>query len=203
MITTGLVIITCVISYLAWTRDGLLRKLSHYPFLETREGQYYRLLTSGFVHGSWGHLFVNMFVLYQFGQFVELIFGRIFGPTKAMALYLLFYISAIVVANMGTFLKNRNNQGFSSVGASGVTTALVFIYVLFAPWEMFIFPPVPAIVFAILYVVYSTWASKNSRDNIDHLAHLWGGVYGVVFLAAVYPRVIDIFANQVKSGWPL
>ena len=161
MITIGLVIITCLISYSALQNPELLNRLSHHPYSETKHGEYTRLVTAGFVHGSWGHLFINMFVLYQFGQMIEDLFTSIFGTMFGRMVFMIFYLSAIVVANLGTFFKYKDFAGFSSVGASGVTSALVFIYAIFAPWEMFIFPPVPAVIFAVLYVVYSSWASKT------------------------------------------
>ena len=182
MITIGLLIVTVLISYQALQAPGLMNRLCHHPYSEAQSGQYERLLTAGFVHGSWGHLFINMFVLYQFGGMIEDLFTSIFGTLLGNILFILFYLSAIVFANVGTFIRYKDYSGFSSVGASGVTSALLFIYALFAPWEMFIFPPVPAIVFAILYVIYSSWASKNTNDRIDHMAHLWGGLYGVILL---------------------
>ncbi len=203
MITLTFVMVTCVISYLAFTRQDLVIKLAHHPYSEVNNGQYYRLLTAGFVHGSWGHLFVNMFVLYQFGDIAERLFGQIFGLSIGQFMFVAFYLSAIMIANLGTFLKHKANPGFRSVGASGVTSALVFIYVLFAPWEMFIFPPVPAILFAVLYLLYSTWASKNSHDNVDHMAHLFGGIYGILFVFVTYPEVIRLFTRRFIDGWPL
>ena len=191
-----------MISYQALQSPELMNRLCHHPYSETHRGQYERLVTAGFVHGSWGHLFINMFVLYQFGGMIEELFVSIFGSLLGNVLFLVFYFSAIVIANLGTLFRYKDYSGFSSVGASGVTSALLFIYAMFAPWEWFIFPPVPAIVFAILYVVYSSWASKNTNDRIDHMAHLWGGVYGIVFLLVTYPRSFNIFLERFLSGMP-
>lgn len=201
--TIVLVAFTCFVSYMAWERPGLLNKLSHHPYSESHDGAYYRLVSGGFVHGSWGHLGINMFVLYQFGDIVERLFTQMFGSGTSMLVFLVFYLSAIVVANLGTFFKHKNNPRFSSVGASGVTSALVFIYAIFDPWQMFLFPPIPAILFAILYVGYSTWASNNGKDNIDHMAHLYGGLYGVLFMLIAYPDTFNIFMNRLVDGWPL
>ena len=199
--TLPLVVITCVISYLCFQNEALFNKLAHHPFSERHKGQYYRLLSSGFVHGSLGHLAINMFVLYQFGAIVEIYFNQMFGTNMSPIIFVGFYISAIIVANIGTYLKHGNHQGFRSVGASGVTSALVFIYSFLDPWQMFLFPPIPAILFAVLYVGYSTWASKKDRDNIDHLAHLYGGLYGLLFIVIAYPESLDIFFNRLMSGW--
>lgn len=201
MITIGIVIVTCVISYAALNNQELFGKLAHYPYAESKYGQYYRFISGGFVHGSFPHLAINMYVLYQFGQMIENLFGSLFGSLGNLV-YLFFYLSAIAVASVGTYMKHKDHQGFRSVGASGVTSALVFIYALFDPWAWFIFPPVPAIAFAILYVVYSTWASNNRNDNIDHLAHLYGGLYGVFFLFVTYPDSLRIFLDKFTAGLP-
>lgn len=200
--TIPIVVITCIVSYMALTNESLFMRLAHHPYLEARSGQYHRLLTSGFVHGSWNHLAINMFVLWQFGSMIEIYFEQMFGAGMSSAFYIGFYLSAIVVANLGTFFKHRNHQGFRSVGASGVTSALVFIYSFLDPWAMFIFPPVPAILFAVLYVGYSTWAARQDRDNIDHLAHLYGGLYGIVFLVLAYPDSLRIFIHQLMNEGP-
>ncbi len=202
MITIALVVITCIISYLAWNKPGLLQQLCHHPYLESTDGQYYRLLSAGFVHGSWSHLGINMFVLFQFGQVVEYRFAEMYGPTWANLMYIIFYLTAIVVANLGTLVKHRSHSGFTSVGASGVTSAIIFMYSMFDPWQMFLWPPLPAIVLAVGYVAYSTWAGKNKNDGIDHLAHLYGGIYGIVFLFATHPESFKIFTYLLVNDTP-
>lgn len=200
MISIGLIVVTCAISYFAFERRDILNRLSHHPYSESKHGEHYRLVSSGFVHGSWGHLGINMFVLYQFGSYVESLFQQMYGDRWCHLVFMAFYISAIAVANLGTYFRHQDNTHFSSVGASGVTSALVFIFAIFDPWQMFIFPPVPAIVFAGLYVAYSTWASKNRQDNIDHMAHLFGGLYGVAFLFVTYPDSFKIFLHRLMGG---
>jgi len=203
MIITYLIIgFTCLISYQAFQNPQLTTDLSHHPYREAHEGQYYRMLTGGFVHGSWNHLFINMFVLYQFGGQVEMVFKGRYGDLLGGVIFLVLYLTAIVFSDLGTLREHKNNPGFRSVGASGATSALVFIFVLFDPWMMFIFPPVPAIVFAVLYVFYSSWASKNRNDNVDHLAHLYGGVYGILFMLIAYPGIHRIFLDGLLNRLP-
>ncbi len=180
-LTLIIIAITCLISWKAFSDIGWADRLSHKPYLEHNNNQYYRLLTAGFVHGSLPHLFINMYVLYQFGGLLEQLLIRDKGILIGNISYVLFYLLAIVFANLGTYASQKDNPGFASIGASGVTSATVFIYALFSPWQMFLFPPVPAIVFAVLYIGYSMWASKQQRDNIDHQAHLWGAIFGIIF----------------------
>ena len=198
MLTIPIVILTCIISYLCLSNPDLLGRLSHRPYTETKLGEYHRLVSSDFVHGSGMHLAINMYVLYTFGEVVErAFFSPRFGALSNLA-FAFFYLSAIVVANLGTFFKHQENPRFSSVGASGVTSALVFMYAMMAPWQMFAFPPVPAIVFAVLYAGYSTWASKNRQDGIDHLAHLYGGLYGVAFMFITTPSSIKTLVEGLN-----
>ncbi len=197
-ITYILIGITCLISYSCFQNQELLSKLAHRPILE-HQGQYHRLLSSGFVHGSTGHLMINMFVLYQFGGFIEQYFSFKFGDSLGPITYVLFYLVAIVFANLGTYTKHASNSGFSSVGASGVTSALIILYCFFDPWQMFLFPPVPAIIFAVLYIGYSHWASNNSSDNIDHQGHLWGTIFGLLFILVFDRSLLGHFINQLAD----
>ena len=198
MITNILVGVTILISYLVWEKGfGLITKWSHYPYREVRFKEWGRLVSSGFLHGSWNHLLINMFVLYQFGQYVESYFVYRFDKMEGSIIFLSLYLSSVIVSNIGTLFKHRNNQSFTSVGASGATSSMVMIYTLFQPWQMFLFPPVPAVLFAILYIGYSTWASKNRNDHIDHQAHLWGTCYGFLFMMVIDPPVIALFYDQL------
>ncbi len=200
MIITYLIIgFTCLISYRAFQDPALSEGLSHSPYGEVHEGQYYRLVTGALVHGSWEHLIINMWVLYQFGGIVEYVFKDRYGVMMGGMIYLVLYFTASIMADMGTLLEHKDNPRFRSIGASGVTSALVFIYVLFDPWQMFIFPPVPAIIFAVLYILWSSWASKNRNDHIDHLAHLYGGLYGILFMLVAYPGIHTIFLSKLLS----
>lgn len=199
MLTYLLIGITVLISYSALNNRELQNRWVHYPYREANTGEYYRMLSSGFLHGSYNHLFINMFVLFQFGASIEGYFNARFGQLTGGFLYIAFYITSIIFANIGTLLRHKDNPGFRSLGASGVTSAIVLIYCLFEPWAMFIFPPVPAILFAVLYIGYSQWAITGSRDNVDHQGHLWGSLYGLVFILLFDPSMYQYFWEQLKA----
>lgn len=203
-ITLILVIVTGLISYQAFNDPGLKAKLLHRPVAEHRNKEYYRLLTHGFVHADLMHLGINMFVLYQFGEYVETTFVYTFGALKGRMVYLLMYLITIVAASLFTHFKHKDNTYYSALGASGATSGLLFSFVLFNPWQWFLFPPAPAIIFAVLYLFYSSWASKNSRDNIGHDAHFWGALFGVFFTIAINPRFLESFFEKLMqpSGFP-
>lgn len=203
-ITLLLLIMTCVVSYQALQNPAMKARLLFYPYEIKRTGEYFRFITSGFIHGSWPHLFINVFVLYQFGIMAEEVFSQLFGVDYGKIVYIVFYISAIIVAGLPTYFRHQDDVGYRALGASGATSALVFFYIVFAPWAWFAFPPLPAIVFGILYLAYSSYMDKQGVDNIGHNAHLWGAIYGLIFtLTSIYiarPDLFDRLLSQLLAG---
>ena len=204
-LTIILIGLTALISYQAFNNRELFYKSAFHPSSIQEFGQYSRFLTSGFIHASWGHLAINMYVLYLFGDILEQIFTQlIFSPSIGRLAFLFFYLSAMVVSDIPSYFKHKDNSAYSAVGASGATSALVMAYILFDPWNWFIFPPVPGVVLAIGYLWYSSYMSKNSNDLIAHDAHLWGAVYGIVFMvllaALAKPELLDMFVSRLLEG---
>jgi len=182
-ITLALLILTGLISYQGFSNRKIVDTLKHYPFVENKKKEYYRLLSSGFVHGSMNHLMINGFVFFMFGRFIEGEFVTIFGSLKGPLMFLFLYLSAIVIGDLPSHFRHKDNPSFSALGASGATSAIVLIYCLIDPWNWFIWPPVPAIIFGIGYILYSSWADQtNKADGIGHSAHLFGALWGIVFI---------------------
>lgn len=202
MATLILVGITCLISYLAWQNPKYYNLGLHYPYREKNYKEHWRSLTGGFLHGSGTHLAVNMYMLYMFGGRVEQYFVQEKGEMGRI-LFVVMYISTIIAANIITGLQKNNDPGYRSVGASGATSGILFIYILRNPWEMFIFPPLPAIILAFAFLFYSTWASRNSNDNIDHMAHYYGAIYGVLFTLILFPTSLGQFIDRLLHDFPL
>lgn len=185
--TLIIILITVVTSVIAFSNNDLNNKLILYPrLMHDNPASYYRLLTSGFIHADWMHLFFNMFSLYFFGQGVEKIYMLAGLPAFA---YPAMYLLGIVVASLPSFFKHKDNHYYRSLGASGGVAAVIFAYVYFAPWAQIYlyFIPVPAIVFAVLYLIYSMYAAKKGGDYINHDAHFWGSVFGFVFTLIFAP----------------
>lgn len=212
-ITILIIIVTCLVSYYAgitpqdrMSRKGIFDQLKHYPIAEKTNKEFYRFLSSGFLHGSWMHLIFNMYVLYEFGETVENIFVEIFGSFGRIG-YLLMYLAAIVFADIPSYLKHQNNPAFASIGASGAVSAVLFIFIMFYPWAelkfvFFPFFPFPAIALGIGYLIYSSWASKRGRDNIDHSAHFAGAIFGIAFIVLTHPQIIGQFIETVQTRLP-
>ncbi len=205
-LTILLIGLTCLISIPAFSNGEMKYRLLHYPYLETHNGEWYRILTSGFIHADWVHLFINMFVLYQFGGIVESIYvDQLFGPMWGRVLFLVMYLVGIVFANLPSLGKHKDNQRYSALGASGAVSGVLYAYILFAPWSMlglFGIIPVPAIVFGVLYLIYSSYAAKHSRDNIGHDAHFYGALFGFFFTLALKPALFSAFLSKVINGLP-
>lgn len=198
-ITLLLVIATAVVSWMSFNNRRLLDRLILWPPAIDRHRQYDRLVTHGFIHADLGHLLFNMITLFFFGRAVEQVFVQRIGVLG----FLLFYLSAIVVAILPTFLKHRHDAGYRSLGASGAVSAVLFAFVLMAPWEgiyLFFIPiPIPAVVFAAIYVGYSIWMERRGGDNVNHSAHLWGAAYGVLFTIIMIPQVIPYFFQALAN----
>lgn len=192
--TLWIIIITVVISLMAWQNQALMQRLIFYPPAVQR-GQVDRFVTHGFIHADGMHLLFNMFTLYSFGQTLQ----RFYMDKLGMIGFVLFYLAAIVVAIIPSYLKNKNNPNYASLGASGGVSAVIFAFILFKPWSMLLvfFIPVPAIVFAVLYVAYSIYADHKGGGRINHSAHLWGGAFGVLATVAVEPSIVPHFVNQL------
>ena len=200
-----LVAITVLVSYRAFNNQAFFFRLCHWPVKEHQQREYYRLLTHGFVHGSWLHLLINMFVLWQFGEIVEFYFTEFFGQQSGRLLFILVYLATIVFASVPTFLNKKDNSQYMSVGASGGVSGIVFIYILLMPWAMlylYAIIPIPGIIAGILYLWYSSYASKNVRDRIDHEAHFYGALFGVFFTLLLKPSLANNFIDQLINNSP-
>lgn len=197
-ITLITIIVTGVISlYTLYVDQNLLDKLILRPFRDSKEGNYYTLATSGFVHADFSHLFFNMLTLYFFGRHVDIVLG----PLGFMGLYL----ASILIANLVSFQKNRADTNYASLGASGGTSGIVFASILFYPYSkiffFFIPIPIPGPLYAILYLAYSYYASKNRQDGINHDAHFYGALTGLAVAILVQPTSLTMFIQYVLGGF--
>ena len=197
MITLILVATTCIASFLSFSNDKLMRDLIFYPPAITNNNQWYRFITSGFIHADIQHLAFNMFTLYFFGKSWEFAYVEELGVSGLS--YLILYFGALIASQIPSYLKNKNNYHYSSLGASGAVSAVVFSMILLMPWNTLYVSvlPVPAIIYAILYLSYTIYMGKKGGDNVNHDAHLWGAIFGLVFSIVLRPEVIGIFIKSM------
>lgn len=198
-LTLLLVIITSGISYYAFNNYSLMDKLIMNPYKITKRNEYYRFVTSGFIHADFGHLIFNMLSLWFVGEGIERLFGMLFGASGS--LYFLFlYIAGIIVSDIPTFLKHRNSSNYNSLGASGGVSAVLFAAILFAPTmtiSLYFFIKMKAFIFGILFLGYSLYEAKKGTSYVNHSAHMYGAIFGMVFMAVVYPASVPGFFEQI------
>lgn len=203
-LTLIIIIVTTGISLYTMQKPRVLNSLMMNPYLITSQGQYYRLISSGFIHRDHMHLIFNMFSFYFFGTQLEYIFQEIFG-TLGSVHFIALYVLGIVVSDIPTVFKNRNNKHYNSLGASGAVSAVVFACILFLPLRDICLYGVlcfPRVVLGFLYLVYSFYSSKKSKDGINHDAHLYGALFGVAYCLVFYPDSLRIFIEQMGE-WKL
>lgn len=190
-ITLVLIALTCAVSWLAWRSPALMQRLILWPPAIARRGEVHRLLSYGFVHADGMHLLFNMFTLYFFGGLVERAYAPAFGSFGFVA----FYLGGLLVSILPSYLRHRRDPDYRSLGASGAVAAVLFAFILVQPWAIiYVFVvPMPALLFAVLYVGYSIWMDRRGRDNVNHSAHLWGAAYGVV--------VGGLLQSDALRGW--
>ncbi len=205
-ITLIIIIFTSLISWQGFNNYQVIDRLKHHPVREVGAKEYYRLLTSGFVHADWMHLMVNMFVLYSFGEYIENYVISIFGNIQGRIIFLVMYMLNIIIANLPTTMRHQNNPSFSSIGASGAVSGMVFIFILLQPWailNLFFIIPVPAIIAGIIYLIYSSWEARKERGRIDHSAHFAGALAGMLMIILLNREIINDFFTKLIADFPL
>ena len=197
--TIIIIIITAIVSIGAFNRPDLMEKLQFNASKIWHQKEYYRLITHGFVHANWEHLIVNMIVLLSFGRAIEAYFHFGFGR-MANAYFLILYVGGLIIANAYALFKHSNNYYYNAVGASGAVSAVLFAAIFFEPWENIYFfgvLPMPGIVFAVLYLIYSYYMSRKQQDQIAHDAHFLGALFGFIYPVLLNGRLLEHFIDKL------
>ncbi len=187
MITTIIVIVTVLISLLAFRKEGIFERFDLRPPNVVYRREYHRVFSHAFLHADYVHLAINMIVLYSFGTGVEFIFTELEAQEIIFSgsfFYILLYVASIALSSLSTIARYRKDEAYSAVGASGAVSAVVFTYIFFAPLQKIYFYmvlPIPGIVFGVLYLAYSSYMNRRNNDHINHAAHFWGAVVGFLF----------------------
>jgi membrane associated rhomboid family serine protease len=195
--TVIIIVITSLISFVAFNSIKLMDTLIFWPPAISMRHQYWRFITCGFIHADFVHLLFNMFTLYFFGIGLENLYMGELGLQRYY--FLILYFLALIFSNIPTYLKRKDDYNYRSLGASGAVCAVLFAVILIRPWaEIRLYGlPMPSIVYAILFMIYSVYMSKRGGDNVNHDAHLWGALFGVVFTIIVDHEVFGNFINEI------
>lgn len=203
-VTVILIAANVILSLIAMNNDEVYSKTIMWPYGVKRHNQFYRFISSGFIHKDYMHLFFNMFTLFFFGRVVEVVFSA-YGLGGNIA-YLALYFLALIASDLPTYFKQKDNYNYLCLGASGAVSAVVFAAIVFNPWSsIYLYGAIKisAFVYALLYIWYCIYMSKRGGDNVNHDAHLWGALFGLGFtitlIAAMQPQLLDFILEQLKN----
>lgn len=186
---------TIVTSVYAFNDHSLLGKFILSPYNVARRHKVYTLITSGFIHADWMHLIFNMITFFSFGFPLEARIGSLnFG---------IIYFVSLILSDIPSVIRHKDDLWYNSLGASGAISAILFSGILLSPFAtMYIMPlPIPiwAIVFGPLYLAYCVYAGRQSGDNINHDAHFFGALSGLIFSVILIPGIIPHFISEVMA----
>ncbi|QEC51733.1 membrane associated rhomboid family serine protease [Anseongella ginsenosidimutans] len=181
--------------YGLYVNQNLNHQFMLHPYSFVRKERLYTIITSGLIHADFGHLLFNMLTFFFFAFRLEAMIGS--------WEFALLYIGGLILSDIPTIIKHRNNSGYASLGASGAISAVLFSYILFDPTTklfLFFIPiGIPAYIFGPLYLVYCVYASRNQHDRVNHDAHFYGALTGILFTVLLTPGIIPHFVNQLTS----
>jgi len=196
--TVIIVVITSIISFIAFSNLKLMDTFIFWPPAVSMRHQYWRFITCGFIHADFMHLLFNMFTLYFFGKGLEFLYAGELGLQHYY--FLILYFLALIFSNIPTYLKRKDDYNYRSLGASGAVCAVVFASILIRPWATILLYGIPmySIIYALLFMGFSVYMSRRGGDNVNHDAHIWGAVFGIVFTLLVDHETFGNFINAMR-----
>jgi membrane associated rhomboid family serine protease len=179
------ILVTCGFSFAGFRLRGFEEKYIFWPQAILGGRQYYRLLTSGFLHANGAHLGMNMLSLYFFGPWIELSYGGM--------QFLAIYFAAIVGGNLLSLLVHQHHD-YRAYGASGGVSGIILAHIFMFPGgsiQFFLAPvPIPSWLYAIAFLGASFYGMKNQIGNVGHDAHLGGALVGLYTAAGMHPFIV-------------
>lgn len=150
------------------------------------EGEWWRLLTPMFLHGSIMHLLFNMFSLFIFGPELEKIAGK--------ARFLTIYMLSGIFANIATFFLQE--PSYASVGASGAVFGILGAFGALVYYTKHILPQLRQIIVPIIVIsIVMTFL----QPNINATAHIAGLVVGfLIGLSYFHPKRIVSWKSKKR-----
>jgi membrane associated rhomboid family serine protease len=215
-ITLVITLATVGTSFLAFNNDALRSRLMFNPYMVVHRQDYWRLPGHAFIHADFLHLFFNMYVFFEFGKVVELVmtneqyFRSVFpesifwGEGFGMLYFATLYFGGVSAASLPAISKHRDNPNYNSLGASGAVSGVLLAYILMFPTSelMLLILPffgIPAFVIGIFFFWYESYMNRKRFTNIAHDAHIFGALFGLVFMILIEPSILPHFFNAVKD----
>lgn len=185
-----LILLTVAISYFSWKNSSQLYRLMLDTYAVRERKEYFRLITSGFVHLDWNHLIFNMFTFYFFGGYIERVFDMLYGEVGKLY-FIVFYLLAIVISDLPTLKTHWYSNNYRSLGASGGVSAVLFAAIVVSPLQevcMYMVFCLPGIAWGGLYIAYTYYQmQRNAQDGINHSAHFYGAAFGIATMMLLLP----------------
>jgi membrane associated rhomboid family serine protease len=200
-ITFIILLLTVATSIIGFSNSSFQSKGMLNPYMVHHRKEYWRLISSGFLHAGFFHLLVNMMVLLGFGTVVEMYYREAF-PTNGKIYFTILYLASIIIANIPSLNKHKDNVYYNSLGASGAVAAILFASILFDPWQkIYIFGvlPLPGVILGPLYLFFEYTMSKRGGTNINHDAHFYGAVFGLLYTIILDPSILKYFINVLLN----
>jgi membrane associated rhomboid family serine protease len=198
--TIIIILITSLISIGSFNNVALKEKLIFSPYQYSKNKKWWIVLSHGFIHADFLHLFFNMYVLYIFGPALEYFF--INSSEIGGFYYVGFYLLGIIFSTLPSIIKNHNNPNYRSLGASGAVSSIVFAYIIIYPLRelgLILIPGLflPGFIFGVLYLIAEHYLSKKQYSNIAHDAHISGSLFGVFFIIIYDYNNLLIFFQKI------
>jgi membrane associated rhomboid family serine protease len=185
IINVAVIALTVLFSYVGFVNPRFLNRYLFSSQEILRAGQYERLISAGALHANWAHLLFNMYSLYSFGGAIELHVGP--------ATFLITYLAGIVGGNLLALVLHRK-EDYHALGASGGVCGVIYACIFLLPGSsvmiMFIPVPIPAYIYAVLFMLFSYYGIRSQFGNIGHDAHLGGAIIGLLTATALHPSIV-------------
>ncbi len=205
MVTYTLLAVIAIFSIICFNDREAMSKYLFYPYGIKRYKEHYRFLTHAFIHGDIIHLLFNCLALYSFGLALEEgYFPYFFGEKLGKLYFLLLFTGGIYAASITEYLRNKDNSSYSSLGASGAISSVMFSYIILSPKSTIglFFIPMPGWIAGVVLLGLSVFLIQRKRkglhqDTISHESHFWGAIFGILFTIVIKPDSLTQFIKQI------
>jgi len=168
-----------VLSYQGFKNDSFKMRYCFWIDAIRQQRQWDRMIVSGFLHNNGWHLFFNALALFFFSGYLEGTFGVL--P------FLLIFFGSLLGGNFLELVLHRFNGGYTSLGASGAVSGMIFATIAVMPGIQIMF--IPGWLFGIVYVGFTLYSIRQRGSQTAHEGHLGGAITGMLLLALLYPSI--------------